>query len=88
MTVPLALVAGALGAALGGALFAGAPAEAQARFTTCFGGIQEVVDINDSGEVQMPQRNRMIQVPAGWTVVGSGGGSNENHRDIFVLFCR
>ena len=86
--VLVATVAGVLGAALGAAVLRGTPAEAQARYTTCFGAIQEVVDINDDGDVQQPPRSRTIQVPTGWAIAGAGGGAAPNGRHVYVLFCR
>ncbi|MCB9592733.1 MAG: hypothetical protein H6719_08370 [Sandaracinaceae bacterium] len=82
------LVGGGLvlaGVVLGATLFGGRPVEAQAAsYSTCFAGMQEVVDINDQGEVARPRQNRQVRVPEGWTIV-SGGGIQA--RAVFI-FCR
>ena len=59
--------------------------EAQStNYQECFFGRQETVDINNAGQVEAPNRNRLIRIPAGWTVVSGGGGFQHG----VILFCR
>ena len=81
---------GMLGMGAGAWVFGARPVEAQQQapqvnWREWFFGFQEPVDVNDQGVVQTPGANRLVQVPAGWTVV-SGGGVGPGHG--IVLFCR
>ena len=69
--------------------FASAPLPATAQtqptvYQECFFGAQESVDIDNSGTVEAPSRDRLIRVPSGWTIVSSGGDEDVG----VVLFCR
>lgn len=76
-----------VGIAAGAYLFGAPPAAAQhSGFRQCFGGQQEVVDINSSGDVTMPSPAYTVNVPAGWTVVSGAGGGRPDH--MYILFCR
>jgi hypothetical protein len=73
-----------LGVAVGAQMFGAQPATAQdTGWRECFFGHQQSVDINNEGVVATPDRAHTIVVPAGYSVVGAGGGSIG-----MVLFCR
>lgn len=77
------------GVAVGAIVFRSEPADAQAAgYRTCAFGHQESHDINGSGRWDRQERNfegdRIIQIPPGWEVVGSGG----NNFGGLVLICR
>lgn len=74
------------GMIVGASLFGAQPAAAQRTYTQCFIGIQEVVDIDGSGTVHLPESSRSVNVPSGWDVV-SGGGIHPGGAGGF-LFCR
>ena len=62
------------------------PAMAQNQptiYEECFFGAQEPVDIDNAGQVEEPEANRLIKVPSGWTIVSSGGSEDVG----VVLFC-
>jgi hypothetical protein len=67
-----------LGVALGAIVFRSEPADAQAGpYRECVFGRQETHDINGEGRWELADRefqgNRIIRIPRGWDVVGSGG---------------
>jgi len=73
--------------AVGAFAFGPLPATAQTQptiYQECFFGAQEPVDIDNSGEVEAPNQDRLIRVPSGWTVVSGGGDEDKG----IVLFCR
>jgi hypothetical protein len=75
------------GMVVGAQLFGAEPANAQAgAYRECFFGQQELVDIDNAGEVATPPRDRTILVPRGFEVVGGGGNARGDHGTI--LFCR
>ena len=70
---------------IGGFRLPNAEVEAQsATYQECFFGHQESVDINNEGQVEEPDQDRLIKIPTGWTVV-SGGGYEDGG---VILFCR
>lgn len=82
----LVLLVAVLGGVLIGAhLFSGQPAEAQSRsYRQCFFARQETVDVNNESEVAHPGRNRLVNVPNGWTVAGAGYSAGGG----MVMLCR
>jgi hypothetical protein len=54
-----------------------------AGYQECFFGLQEAVDIDNDGQVDTPDEDRLIHVPTGWTVVSAGG----NEDGGLILFC-
>ena len=64
-------------------------AEAQTSFTRCFFARQETVDTNNDARIARPGRDRQINVPRGWTVVGGGAmARGEDVGDGVILLCR
>ncbi len=75
-----------VGMVAGAHLMSARPAEAQRTgFRECYAGHQETVDIDGHGVVAAPSTGHMVNVPAGWTVVGAGGDGGGS---VVVLFCR
>ena len=75
---------------VGGFRLLNAEVEAQStNYQECFFGRQETVDINNAGQVEAPNRNRLIRISAGWTVVSGGGGAVGTGTQFgYILLCR
>jgi hypothetical protein len=70
---------------IGSFRLASAEVEAQStNYQECFFGHRESVDINNQGQVEEPDQDRLIKIPKDWTVV-SGGGYEDGG---VILFCR
>lgn len=84
-----------IGVVLGAVAFGSERVDAQqgaASYRTCVFGHQETHDIDGHGRWERADRSfqgdRIIHIPQGWEVAGSGGGFFQQGRLGFVLICR
>ncbi len=88
----LALVVG--GVALGGVVvgaqcFGARPVQAQVGpYVRCVIARQESLDTHNDGNIEAPNLDHVVLIPAGWEPIGGGGPSTSDNHLGTVVLCR